>query len=89
MKDENDEKGNDTNCKKSKTQRSVYYLGITSFVASAACLVILYLRMDEAGLKNTISASVAASSFFFASVGVVLTTIGNCNLPSFKVGGHD
>lgn len=74
---------------KSRTQGFIYHLGITSFIASAACLVILYLRMDDADLKNTISASIAASSFFFASVGVVLTTIGKCNLPSLKVDTHD
>ncbi|MBE9568193.1 MAG: hypothetical protein IMF14_05815 [Proteobacteria bacterium] len=79
----------DKSSKKCKTQKSVYYLGIVSFIASVTCLVILYLRIDDSGLKNTISASLAASSFFFASVGVVLTTIGKCNLPSFKIGDHD
>jgi hypothetical protein len=74
---------------KSRTQRSVYYLGIASFIASATCLIILFLRLDDAGLKNTLSASIAASSFFFASVGVVLTAIGKCNLPSFKVTDRD
>jgi hypothetical protein len=74
---------------KSRTQRFVYHLGITSFIASAACLITLYLRVDDAGLKNAVSASIAASSFFFASLGIVLTTIGKCNLPSFKVDEHN
>ncbi len=67
----------------------VYYLGISSFMSSIACLATLYFMMDGLNVKNTISASIMASSFFFASVGVVLITIGKCNIPSFKVDNAD
>ena len=70
-------------------QKAVYYLGITSFIASAACLIYIYLKIDDLGWQNPISASLLATSFFFASVGLVLVTIGKCNLPSLKVGKTD
>lgn len=60
-----------------------------SFIAAIGCLILLYFSIDEQGLKSTISASLAASSFFFASMGVVLIAIGKSNLPSFKVGKTD
>lgn len=75
--------------KKSVLQKSAFYIGFASFAASIVCLIFLYLRIDDLGWKNTISASLMASSFFFASVGLVLITIGKCNLPSFKVGSSD
>ncbi len=75
--------------KKSTLQKLVYYSGIVSFIAAVACLILLYLWNDDLGLKHVISASLMASSFFFASVGVVLVTIGTCNLPSLKVKNTD
>jgi hypothetical protein len=75
---------------KQKTwQKSVYYLGITSFIISIVCLIFLYFKIDELGWKNAISASIMATSFFLASVGLVLITIGKCNLPSLKVDNAD
>ena len=71
--------------KKGILQKSVYYLGLVSFIAAVACLIILYLWKDDLGWKHVYSASLMASSFFFASMGVVLVTIGTCNLPSLKV----
>lgn len=67
----------------------VYYLGITSFATSIAALIFLYFEMGDLGFKDVISASILATSFFFASVGLVLITIGKCDLPSLKVGDTD
>ena len=71
--------------KKGILQKSVYFSGIVSFITAVACLILLYLWKDNLGWNNVYSASLVASSFFFASVGVVLVTIGTCNLPSLKV----
>jgi len=74
---------------KSALQKIAYYSGIISFIASVVCLVLLYLKVDDLGWQNPVSASLMASSFFFAAVGIVLVTIGKCNLPSFKVRDSD
>jgi len=74
---------------KGAIQKSVYYLGFVSFVAAIACLVFLYLKIGDLGWQDPISASLMASSFFFASVGVVLITMGCCNIPSFKINNTD
>jgi hypothetical protein len=66
-------------------QKLVYYSGFVSFLAAVACLIILYFWKEDLGWKHVYTASLMASSFFFASVGVVLVTIGTCNLPSLKV----
>lgn len=52
-------------------------------------MIFLYLRVEEFGMENPISASLLASSFFFVSVGVVLMVIAKANLPSFKVGNNN
>ena len=74
---------------KNSFQKVSFYSAIISFIASIACVIFLYLRVDEFGMENPISASLLASSFFFVSVGVVLMVIAKTNLPSFKVGNHD
>ena len=66
-------------------QKLVYYSGIISFIAAVACLIILYFWQGDLGWKHVYTASLAASSFFFASMGVVLVTIGTSDLPSLKV----
>ena len=66
-------------------QKAVTYTGFASFLAAIGCLVFLYLRRNDAGWDDLVSASLMASSFFFASVGFVLIVIGKCDLPSFKV----
>ena len=66
-------------------QKSVFFSGIVSFIAAIACLIILYFWKEDLGWKHVYTASLVASSFFFASVGVVLVTIGTCDLPSLKV----
>ena len=75
--------------KKSILQKSAIYFAVTSFVASIASVVYLYLSIDSLGWENPISASLLASSFFFAFVGVVLIIIGTSNIPSFKVNDLD
>ena len=66
-------------------QKLVYYSGIVSFIAAIACLIILYLWKEDLGWKHVYTASLAASSFFFAAMGVVLVTIGTTDLPSLKI----
>jgi hypothetical protein len=46
---------------------------------------MLYLRLKSVGSDDLMSASFMASTFFFISVGVVLTIIGKADLPSFKI----
>ena len=74
---------------KSVLQKIAYYSGFISFIISVICLIFLYLKIDDLGWQSPVSASLMASSFFFAAVGVVLVTIGKCNLPSFKVRNSD
>lgn len=69
---------------KSKLQKSAIYIAVISFLMSVACVVYLFLNIDDLGWGNTISASLLASTFFFAFVGFVLMVIGTANLPSFK-----
>lgn len=70
---------------KNALQKASYVSAIISLIAAVACLVILYLKVDEIGFENPISASLMAASFFFVSVGLVLMVIAKSNIPSFKV----
>ncbi|MBT3204006.1 MAG: hemerythrin family protein [Gammaproteobacteria bacterium] len=70
---------------KNALQKVSFYSAIISIIAAVACLVFLYLRVDDFGFENPISASLMAASFFFVSVGVVLMVIAKSNLPSFKI----
>ena len=58
--------------------------GIISFILSVVCGVFLYLRVQETGFENPVSASLLASVFFFLFVGFLLVFVGSCNIPSFK-----
>ncbi|MCK4708910.1 MAG: hemerythrin family protein [Gammaproteobacteria bacterium] len=75
--------------KKSVLQKISFYSAIISFILSITSVIFLYLRVEEFGMENPISASLLASSFFFVSVGVVLMVIAKANLPSFKVGNNN
>ena len=66
-------------------QKAVYFSGIVSFLAAVACLITLYIWKGDLGWKHVYTASLMASSFFFAAVGVVLVTIGRCDIPCLKV----
>ena len=70
---------------KSILQKSALYFAGGSFIAAVASAVYLMLKLDVLGWESPISASLLASSFFFAFVGVVLSIIGMANIPSFKV----
>jgi len=58
--------------------------GVVSFILAVVSAVLLYLRVDE-GSNDPITASLLASVFFFIFVGIILTIMGRCNMPSFKV----
>ncbi|MDX2476952.1 MAG: hypothetical protein QNL05_06265 [Gammaproteobacteria bacterium] len=58
---------------------------VVSFLLALTSGVMLYLRLESVGSDNPISASFMASTFFFISVGVVLSIIGKTDLPSFKI----
>lgn len=49
------------------------------------CAVALYFMVQEQGIEDVISASLMASSFFFAFIGFVFMVISNTDIPSFKV----
>lgn len=70
---------------KSILQKSALYFAAASFIAAVASAVYLMLKLDMLGWESPISASLLASSFFFAFVGIVLSIIGMANIPSFKV----
>ena len=70
---------------KNALQKVSYVSAIVSLIAAVACLVILYLKVDDIGFDNPISASLMAGSFFFVSVGLVLMVIAKSDLPSFKI----
>ncbi len=69
---------------KSKLQKMAIFIAIASFISSIACVVYLFLNIDELGWENPISASLLASTFFFVFVGIILVVIGTANIPSFK-----
>jgi drug/metabolite transporter (DMT)-like permease len=59
--------------------------GVVCFFLAAVCAVILYFKVGEIGMRDPISASFLASSFFFVFIGFILTVMGSANIPSFKV----
>ena len=61
------------------------FSGKLSFVLALLSAVFLYLRVDEQGFQNPISASLLGSLLFCIFMGVLLILIGRCNLPSFKL----
>ncbi|MBL1319891.1 MAG: hypothetical protein COA63_002355 [Methylophaga sp.] len=71
--------------RKSILQRSSSFIGKICFLLAVLCAAILYFKIKELGMQHVISASFLASFFFFVFVGVVLTVIGNADIPSFKV----
>ncbi len=70
---------------KNALQRVSYVSAIISLIAAVACLIILYLKVDDIGFDSPISASLMAGSFFFVSVGLVLMVIAKSDIPSFKI----
>ena len=56
-----------------------------SFALPLLSGVFLYLRVNEHGYDNPISASLLGSLFFCIFMGVLLAIIGKCDIPSFKL----
>ncbi len=73
------------NKRKSILQRSSSIVGKACFLLAVLCVVVFYFKVEELGMQHVISASFLASAFFLVSVGIVLTVIGNTDIPSFKV----
>lgn len=70
--------------RKSILQKISLISGVVSFIIALISGVILYLKAESLGDYNPISASLMASTFFFVCIGIVFTTIGRADLPSFK-----
>jgi len=58
--------------------------GYISFVLAVVTGITLYLRDSAVNSSDAISASLAATTFFFFCVGIVLIIMGKADLPSFK-----
>jgi len=58
--------------------------GYISFVLAVVTIITLYLRDGAVNGNDAISASLAASTFFFFCVGIVLIIMGKADIPSFK-----
>ena len=58
-----------------------------SFVIAVVCSVILVINLEEA--TDVFRASMGATIFFFFMVGIVLSAIGNTNLPNLKPDQND
>jgi hypothetical protein len=58
--------------------------GYISFVLAVVAGITLYLRDGVGGHTDPISGSLAATTFFFFCVGIVLIIMGKADLPSFK-----
>jgi hypothetical protein len=71
---------------KSKLQKLSLFFSALSLIASIASIIYLKLNLDVLGWENPISASLLASSFFFAFVSFLFFIIGTADIPSFKVG---
>jgi vacuolar-type H+-ATPase subunit I/STV1 len=59
--------------------------GYISFLLTFVTGILLYLRDGAVNSSDAISASLAATTFFFFCVGIVLIIMGKADLPSFKV----
>jgi len=69
---------------KSIFQKISLFSAKVSFVISVLCGAALYLKYDELGYQSPIMASLLGSLFFFLFVGVLLTIVGNSDIPSFR-----
>lgn len=70
--------------KKSKLQKLSLYFAAFSIVSAIASVIYLVIKVDVIGWENPVSASLLASTFFFAFVALVFIVIGTANVPSFK-----
>ena len=72
---------------KSFLQKVSKISGTISFIFAFIGMVILLMYGDVLG--DVYKASTGALSFFFFSAGIVLSTIGNTNLPILKISTTD
>jgi vacuolar-type H+-ATPase subunit I/STV1 len=63
--------------------------GYISFLLALVSGVALYLREGPVNNSDAISASLAATTFFFFCVGIVLIIMGKADIPSFKIDKPD
>jgi ABC-type multidrug transport system fused ATPase/permease subunit len=75
-----------TQTKKGVLQKTAKIVGILSFIAAIVCGGILTLSDNN---DEVFRATMGASAFFFFMVSLVLSTIGNTNLPNLKVGNNE
>ena len=71
--------------RKSILQKTSSIIGMICFLLAILCAVALYFMAQKLGMQDVVSASLLASSFFFAFIGFVFVVIGNADIPSFKV----
>ena len=71
--------------RKSVLQKASLVSAVVSFVLAIASGVMLHLQLQSVGSDSPIAASFMATTFFFISIGVVLTVIGKADIPSFKI----
>lgn len=69
---------------KSFLQKTSLVVGIISELLCIFCLVMLFLKAQELGMKDVISASYMASAFFFFTTGIVFMIISQTNIPSLS-----
>lgn len=75
--------------KKGKLQKVSFASGLICFFLAIVSGVALYLRDSPVDSSDAISASLAATAFFFVSAGFVLVVMGKADIPSFKVDNTD
>ncbi len=70
--------------KKGPLQKISYASGIVCFLLAIATGVVLYLQPQVVDKNDPVTASLAATMFFFVCIGIVLGFIGKADIPSFK-----
>lgn len=75
-----------TQAKKGILQKTAKISSIICFILAIICGGILTFSDNDG---EVFRATMGATTFFFFMVYLVLSTIGNTNLPNLKVGGKD
>ena len=73
--------------KKGILQMASLVAGIICQVIALMCLVMTYVKSQELGMEDVITASYLASSFFFCTCGIVMIIIGKADLPDLSMSG--
>ncbi|MFD2229968.1 hypothetical protein [Alkalimarinus sediminis] len=68
---------------KGMMQKVALFFAYFSFTLAAISGVLLYLKTQELGASDPVTASFLASFFFCIFAGVCLFIMGNANLPKF------